>query len=233
MQYELIIIGATFRGCGIASASKAQSILVIEPSVVVGSDFALTFNTGKNWDAPLRNKGAQEFKDKLLKRNALTEDGMAATAAFSPMLSEWCIEHNIKIEFSCSVVSQDNNSLKVVGVDGFKEYSAEKIIDATPKPVNGKWLTVLITAPNDTAPGGLGPFIIRKSINPGDFLLSLQIPEDASWSEARAMFHRAWDMRPDKLKTAAITLIGCRFDYRNFHNPALALDAGITEGGAL
>ena len=228
---DTIILGATFRGCGIASSAPGKS-LILEPSIITGSDFALVFNTGTQWSHTLQTEGAKQFQAELQQRKALNERGAAATAAFSPLLTAWCLKRGIDIRLSTTVIEQNGPAIKVMDVEGMREYSARRIINAMPRPELGKWLTALVSAQEGLA-GGAGPFMLQPALIDGQYNLSFQIPDDATWSEARAMFHRAWDMRPASLKLASIMLVGTRFDYRNHPNPAMALDAGIIEGGAL
>ena len=87
----------------------------------------------------------------------------------------------------------------------------------------------MITAPSVLPDGGKGPFVMRHSLIDGEAYLAFQVPLDSSWSEARAMFHRAWDLRPVTLKYSSIMLTATRFDCRPFANPLVALDAGLCE----
>ena len=57
---DTLILGATFYGCGLASAIKNS--LVVESSISVGSDYAFAFMQGKNWLQPLTSPGAEEFR---------------------------------------------------------------------------------------------------------------------------------------------------------------------------
>jgi hypothetical protein len=43
-RYRLIILGASFYGCGLAAAHPGA--LLIEPAILVGSDFALSYFPG-------------------------------------------------------------------------------------------------------------------------------------------------------------------------------------------
>ena len=229
MQFDNIVLGASFFGCGLACALEGHT-LVLESSVVPGGDFSLQFESGTEWDSSLSNSEAVEFKAELLRRNALDGSGRLCIAALAPLLAQWCANHNVAIEYSCDVLQHDGRNVIAIGVDGPKQYSARRIADACPVPGPQKFLTALVTAPSFMPDGCMGPFILRQSIVQGEFHLSFSVPGDSTWSEARAMFHRAWDMRPAALKFSSILLVGTRFSCHNHSNPVFALDAGLSYG---
>ena len=122
-----------------------------------------------------------------------------------------------------------DESVVAVTAEGVREFEAEMIVDARPKAGQSKWLNAMIGAPAELPDGGRGPFVIRHSLIDGECFLSFQVPVDSCWSDVRAMFHRAWDLRPVSLKSSTIMLTATRFDYRQYENPLLALDAGVME----
>ena len=224
---DILILGATFYGCGIAARAKGK-VLVLDNNILPGWEFVHALNPGTEYDEKaLRTEGARGIYARLREVNALSTDGRVSLAGLSEVFAEWCLARHLPIEFGVDVVRQDAHHVVAVTPAGVEEYEAERIVDARPKAQNGKWLNAMITAPSVLLDGGKGPFMLRHSLLDGEVFLSFQVPDDATWSEARAMFHRAWDLRPTVLKYSTIMLTATRFDYRLFVNPLAAFDAGL------
>ncbi|MBQ9367125.1 MAG: hypothetical protein IJT83_05040 [Victivallales bacterium] len=226
---DILILGATFYGCGMAAVAKGK-VLVLDGNILSGWEFVHALNPGREYDGKvLRTEEAQGLYGRLRAVNALSADGRVSLAGLGEVFAEWCLARHLPIEFGVDVVRQDENHVVAVTPAGVEEYEAERIVDARPKAQSGKWLNAMITAPSVLPDGGKGPFMMRHSLVDGEAFLSFQVPEDASWSEARAMFHRAWDFRPTVLKYSTIMLTATRFDCRLYVNPLAALEAGICE----
>ena len=227
MKYDYIIWGATFYGCGMAACLKGN-VLVLEESVVPGSDWALSF-ARSTWEEPLTTRPAIDYKDALISHKALTEDGRLCIAALAPLMAQWCIDHGVRIAFSCNVVSHDGASVSVIGPGGPRQYETEHFIDARPRIFNGrKYVTALIRFEDaPLSPGMYGPFILTPSSVEGEYYLALPMQGTKEWPEARAAFHDAWNVRHAALEKAQLQLIGVQFDYGNAPNPAAAMEYGF------
>ena len=229
-RYDTIILGASFFGCGMASTCKGR-VLVLEESILPGGDFVLSLNPGRDYDeSQLRTDAARELYLRMREVNAVSLDGRVSLAGISEVMAAWCLTKELPVCFGVGVVQRDEHRVVVVTAEGVREFEAERIVDARPKSVQCKWLNAMIGAPAELPDGYKGPFVLRHSIIDGEFFLSFQVPVDSSWSEVRAMFHKAWDFRPASLKDSTIMLTATRFDYRQYANPLLALDAGVVEG---
>ena len=227
-MFDYIIIGATFHGCGIAAGLDGK-VLVLEDSVVPGSDWALCFDGG-SWDSQLTVPQAIAFKEALISHNALTNDGRLCVAALAPLMAEWCRTHGMNIEFSCSVVGFDETGVDAVGVQGPVHYDAVHVVDARPKVTGGrKFATGLMVSPDKVPAGIYGDFIITPSSVEGEYYLSLPMDGNMDWHGARSAFHKAWDERPAVLSNCNLLLIGTRFCYRNAPNPAVAIENGYLQ----
>jgi hypothetical protein len=218
MKYDCIIRGATFYGC---------NVLVLEESVVPGSDWALCFDAG-NWEETLVTKPALDFKEALLSHKALDEKGRLCIAALAPLMSQWCVSNGVRIEFSCNFISHEDGVVKVIGIEGPRQYETSHFIDARPRILNGrKRITGLMLhegQPLDM--GAYGDFMLTPSIVEGEYYLALTIPSAMKWPEARIAFHTAWDKRPAPLGDGQLQLIGVNFSYGNAPNPAAAIEYG-------
>ena len=228
IKTDILILGATFYGCGIAARAKGK-VLVLDNNILPGWEFIHALNPGRAYDeTTLRMEEARGIYARLRDVNALSDHGRVSLAGLSEVFAEWCLARHLPVVFGVDVIRQDANHVVAVTPAGVAEYEAERIVDARPKVQNGKWLNAMITAPSVLPDGGKGPFMMRHSLVNGEAFLSFQVPDDATWSEARAMFHRAWDLRPTVLKYSTIMLTATRFDYRPFANPLVAFDAGLS-----
>ena len=226
---DLLILGATFYGCGMASACK-RKVLVLDDNILPGWEFVHTLNPGKDYDEKtLHTEAVKELYAFLQEVNAISSEGRVSLAGLSEVFADWCLKRELSILFGVGLVQHDAHHVRVITPEGVHEYEAERIVDARPKAGEGKWLNAMITVPSVLPDGGKGPFVMRHSLIEGEAFLSFQVPDDATWSEARAMFHRAWDFRPVTLKYSTIMLTATRFDYHPFANPLVALEAGICE----
>ncbi|MDD4097890.1 MAG: hypothetical protein PHC30_03895 [Lentisphaeria bacterium] len=225
MIYDKVVIGASFFGCGLAVALGRVKIL--EPSCVVGADFALTFNGGERWDTKVVHPLAKEYLAMLREHRAIDDQGRAAVAAFSPLLAQWCRKQGLDIELSCSVVDYRRKRLKLMGVDGPKEYCVSKIHSAVPRRQRRSYLTALVSGPADLGDGVYGDFTLKRSLYPGEYYLQFGYHAFFFWEQARDVFHQKWAQRPEALRDCRLLLIGTAVDWHNFPNPAVALDWGL------
>ena len=228
-EFDRVVIGASFFGCGLAVRLGGAKIL--EPSCVVGADFALTFNGGEGWDAEPEHPEAREYLSMLRAHRALDDEGRTAVAALAPLLAEWCRKRALDMELSCSVVAIDGQDLHVMGVDGPKIYRARQIHDALPKPNSRKYLTGLVAGPEGLEDGRHGDYALRRSLYPGEYYARLECSGTDGWEHARRTWHQRWAQRPEALRDCRLMLIGTRFDLCNYPNPVIALDAGLLGKG--
>lgn len=228
-RYDTLILGASFFGCGMASACKGR-MLVLEEAILPGGDFVLSLNPGKDYDSSqFRTDAARELYLRMREVNAISSEGRVSLAGISEIMADWCLKNELPIFFGVGVVQRDEHRVVAVTAEGVKEFEAERILDARPKAGDGKWFNAMITVQAGLPDNCIGPFAMRHSIIDGECFLSFQVPVDSSWSDVRAMFHRAWDFRPSSLKNSTIMLTATRFDFRQYANPLLALDAGVLE----
>lgn len=224
-----VVLGATWYGCGAAVAAGRET-LVIERSMVPGRDFCLTFNPGKDWDAPLTHPLAQAFKAQLLHERAL-EAGRVTPAALAPFLAEWCLAQNCRMLFSCDLLEVKENSVTFRAVDGVHTVACQRIINAEPRSGSGKSLTALVCARNGTVPcGAYHGFELLPLRSPD--LAGLQLPLEAqcSWAEARKKLQQTWHNRPAALADCRILFSAPEFSVAGAPNPLLALERGLKEG---
>lgn len=227
-HYRRIVVGATYYGCGLAAAVP-EDTLVIEPSILVGSDFSLNFNPGKEWDYAPSQPAAAALMAELQKRDALV-GGRIHQPALTPVFSRWCLEHQLDIALATRVLARSGNELIVFNADGRHCLTADEIIDAS--PVIGE--TKRITASLLTDGSGRDFVGDRFEIIAGRFsteaFLLMSLPAATAWPDARMLLFKTWQERPAELRAYSIAAVGVRFDYHNFVNPVVALERGLNGG---
>ncbi len=222
-----LILGAGFYGCGLAA--RRPGALIVEPNVVPGAEFTLTFDPGRNWNAPVRHPLAVEFRRALETRRVL-ENGRVHQAALLPVFAKWCLDRGLEIRFTCVPVRRENNLVTLRDVEGELLVEAAEVIDTRPAPTTPKYLTAMIGLPMPTPPAcRRSPFELFPGIVPGEAHLRFPLPGSVTWPEARARFLRSWAERPVELADARLQLIGTRFTDCRFDNPVEALDRGLRE----
>ena len=218
-DYRQIILGATFYGCGLAAVSPDDT-LVIEPSILVGSDFTLNFNPGQQWDYVPSHAWAREFLRDLSVRNAL-EDGRIHQPALCPVFSKWCLDHNLNIALSTTVLNVNDNQVEIFDVEGRHVISADQIVDASPKCGLTKRITASLLTAGQWAGGAYGPFEIIAGRFSSEAFLLMELPVTVAWPEARLTLFNAWKQRPEVLRESSIAAVASQFDYHNFINRLL------------
>ena len=66
---ETLILGATFYGCGLAA--RIRNSLLVESSIIPGSDDVLAFSPGSGWENTFAHPLAEELRRALLACHAL------------------------------------------------------------------------------------------------------------------------------------------------------------------
>lgn len=226
-EFENIVIGATFYGCGLAAREPSETLL-LDAGTVPGWDFALTFDPGDDWDADLRHPAAGRFRNALRDKQVL-KDGALHCGAVASVFAGWCLEQNLRLEFLSQTLEADEREVRILNPSGIVHYRARNVIDARPRTGPTKHLTALLAHPerDAPAPARAGAFQILASPFPDESYLRMEIPGDLDWIEARRRFYLAWDDRDEALRDYRIVLLGTRFATREYANPCLALDHGL------
>ncbi len=224
-HYCHVVIGASFYGCGIAAAAPDDT-LVLEPSILVGSDYTLNFNPGKQWDYQPSHPLALKFMDELKKRNVLKEQHIHQPA-LSPIFSQWCIDSNIELALSSYVLEHNKHELTMFDINGRHQLSFDEIIDTRPQVGSPKRMTASIFSNGPECEGDYDSFEIIAGRFHSEAFLLMPIPAEMSWPEARIRLFNFWQKRPEKLKKCSIAATGVRFDYNDSINPVIALDRGL------
>ena len=220
---DTLILGATFYGCGLASAIKNS--LLVDSSISVGSDYAFAFLQGKNWSQPLVCAASEEFRQELIARYAL-EDDRLLPAALAPVLAAWCIKRQIQPLLGLEFIRKSGKVYTFIDWCGNEiNIEAEKVIDAR---CNGgkKIFTAAVFSGKILPEGKYGAFELFRT--PAEKIYTLEMPCNADDDPfiVRKKLHEVWTERPAVLAEAQIIWSASRISFPVFANAAAALDAG-------
>ncbi len=226
-RYRRIVIGATFYGCGVAA--REPETLILESSSLPGTDFTTVFLPGREWSHPLKHPAANRFRQMLVKNGILQREKLQ-TGGLVPIFSQWCLEQKLQIEFLSNIIRKENNRITVQSPAGITEFFSEEILDAelqNPK----KYLTALLSHPAKMFETLIYPeYRIVSGPFPDESCLMMEFPREKTWTMSRIAFFNAWNRRPPELREWTLVLIGTRFAFDIFPNPAVALDCGLSGG---
>ena len=227
-RYRLIILGASFYGCGLAAAHPGA--LLIEPAILVGSDFALSYFPGTVSEGTPLHPEAEAFREELAVRGAL-HNGRLHLAALSPLLSDWCLQRKLVLLLNTEILEYDAHGVQIMNIHGKQTLEAEQIIDARPKYTNGrKYLGAVLSMAAPPVPEGrFGDLELCYGALPGEAYVRISLPENCGWPEARRRLYSTWENRPEELASLKFGICGNRFGSDQFPNPLAALSAGLNK----
>ena len=181
-RYRLIILGASFYGCGLAAAHPGA--LLIEPAILVGSDFALSYFPGTVSDEAPLHPEAEAFREELAARGALHNERLHL-AALSPLLSDWCLQRKLALLLNTEILEYDAHSVQIMNIHGKQTLEAEQIIDARPKYTNGrKYLGAVLSMAASGAEGRFGSGTCSGAL-PGEAYVRIFLPKTATGGSAQ------------------------------------------------
>ncbi len=223
---DTLILGATFYGCGLASAIKNS--LLVDSSISVGSDYAFAFLQGKNWSQPLVCAASEEFRQELIARYAL-EDDRLLPAALAPVLAAWCIKRQIQPLLGLEFIRKSGKVYTFIDWGGNEiNIEAEKVIDAR---CNGgkKIFTAAVFSGKILPEGKYGAFELFRT--PAEKIYTLEMPCNADDDPfiVRKKLHEVWTERPAVLAEAQIIWSASRISSPVFANAAAALEPGCKD----
>ena len=226
-HYPAIVLGATVRGCGIAAATPGS--LILDPEILPGANWALTFDPGRNWEAAAPEiPVARRLLDELCNRKAVVA-GALNNAAFAPVFARLCLDGGWKFKLDSRVVSVEGDTVSYFDAEGMHQVRGDRVIDAAPRFDNGKkYVTALLQTPDPTGPAKFGEVEILPRSN-SEAVVMLPLPATDEWPEARRKFRAFWEARPAPLREAAVLLTAVRFAERRFDKPVAELEAGWKE----
>ncbi len=222
-----LVIGASCRGCGIASVRPDS--LILERTNQPGSEFTLTgmpIKIAQDPSSLFRSAAASRFQEELLRRKAIV-NGRLHHAALTPILCKWILEHRLDLRLNAPIVRQTGNQVQYMNAQGLQTCEADEIIDARPVPGKEKYLYSVLS---DAGPGTFDSIEIGETISPDRFFLRYPFPLETTYDESRRNLIEWWNHRPGALRTARLLWSAAEFSFDTVRNPAEELDRGMERG---
>lgn len=236
---NVLVIGATLAGIGIAYAGKERT-LIVERTSGPGQEYIGCFHPGERLDEATRTEASKAFRDELVQRNLLSAENRLHVGALTPLLLNRIQRDGLRVLFLTEVISIEQEkdgvySITLFNASGLRQIRARHIVDTTSMCVS--------------APGYL-PEIRRKSINavlhntdrqanlpvvedgeaevvqgrfPAELFLKLRVAPADDWPTARHKLHQYWANRPASFGSWTMAMVADVFEIGAAEGP-LKLD---------
>ena len=249
MDYDVIIIGATFTAAGLVKA-YGNRCLVLERRPQAGYEFLNAINFGTDYDTPLKSCEAKELYTKFKEKDAFDGERLCLFSC-AELLYRIFEGNNIMLNMEIISINKAEDGYEVTahGVSGWRTFTAKKIIDTTVRSemIEEKSLNILVNADKETE------LILPENIKAetkrwgyeGDTLIKCFVDKDANYIAGRSQVANVIEQLPKEYKVA---LVADSFDHAvkpgypkvengilyisscGYKNPLLAFDAGVVYG---
>ncbi|GHV44468.1 hypothetical protein FACS189492_0870 [Clostridia bacterium] len=241
---DTLILGASAFGCGFAVTCR--DCMVIEPLLLVGSEFAATYRcTPLRISRGLSNEG-QKLIEEMLERDILTPDGDLSVSPVSGLLANALLEANVPVLLMSrvnNVVRRDDEwRVSYFGMNGWGHIDCRRVLDTTALgmgfktgnvPCATKALCAMLCAdalPNvkDVAGFSRGELSVSKGRFADERILKLSVSRDMSYTDARLKMLQQWETLGDSAFAGwRIAAIASMFDY-SYEKPIdMTVDKGF------
>lgn len=233
-EYSLLICGATFAGLGAAVAAHEanRSVIVVERTAMVGREFIDAFNPGRLWGKPKTTLG-NKFRDELLARNLMVEDGNGDGSvhlpALHPVLCHLIKQRGLKVKFLTEIieVAEHNGNYLVTLLDasGIHQVIADEIWDTSTQRLTQpghlfvpthKRLNAYLHHHGTQETTLPAPIDHSMSIARGRFhyevILRVCVPPKYDWLQAKQWLHPYWEARSEEWKSWTIAAVAGAFE---------------------
>lgn len=243
MEYDVIVLGATFTAAGIAT-ELGEKCLVIERRPQTGYEFFNSLKFGDSYDKEVKNEPTKLLIDEFKRKNAFTEKSINlfnCASAFYSLLSGKNVLLNTEI---ISIEKCDDNfTVKTHGVSGHRSFNAKRIIDTRvlPHQIHQKSLNFLVDSHLTVDSDNVST--VYNFGHEGDTVVKCYVPNDCSYITARKTVADIVESLPEGNKVmfvADMFDITVEGDYplndngiillpsQYFANPFLSFDAGVS-----
>jgi hypothetical protein len=246
-EWPIVVLGSSFVGLGAACAAPDQ-VLVIERSMLVGSEWIAGYQAGEIWNKEAVTVAARELRLELIQRGLIGEGGAVHLPAMAPVLFRWIKEHQLQVQFLSETIgiepSGDGYDVTLYNASGYQRIRAGQILDTTGECLSqperraasptstGKAIHAMLHGPDSLETGvmiereGLTA-TVTPGLLPGEALLRLPLSVDAGWPVARRSLHEFWKARPEAWRDWTITAVADVFTVEAPRGPHL-LAPGLT-----
>ena len=252
MQYDVIVLGATFTAAGLLQ-EYGDKCLVLERRPQAGYEFLNAIKFGAGYNKPLQTEQAKALYEAFCAKKAFYGERVMLFDCAGPFYR--LLEgKNVMLNMEIVSVDAKDGGFEVTahGVSGYRTYTANKVIDTRvhDEMIEKKSLNILVyseTKAPFTAPEGTST---EQWGYADDILLKCPVPVNANYIEARKAAMAVVEKLPADYKLLLVpdmfdcTLCGTYPTEKDgivylpslaYENPLLAFDAGVlyAKGGVL
>ncbi len=252
MNYDVIVIGATFTAAGLVQA-YGDKCLVLERRPQAGYEFLNAAKFGTDYAEKLVSDEAIALEEQFVEKNAFDGDRIClfdCASSYYKLLEG----KNVLLNMEIVSVEKIDGGFEVTahGVSGYRTFTAKKVIDTTVHKdmVEAKTLNLLVNTDEENAAPLPADLKTEKWGYEEDTLIKCAVAVNDGYIEARRAVAALIDALPAEYRVAFVA--DC-FDYEvksgypvekdgivympsaAYKNPLLAFDAGVlyAKGGAL
>lgn len=195
--------GGSAFSCG-ASLRNPQDTLIVEPGILLAPEFAATL-APVGLTEPHSRAGKELLRQ--LKQAKLAADGKVHAPPLSEFFALQLLRKKCSVLLKCQLVElvRENGvwNATVCGIDGFSRITAERIIDTTPSGwrdigadlIQSRFLCATLYGPPAQMPQDhLRCASLITGPLPGEQILRIELPANATWHDARLRFHDLWNI---------------------------------------
>ena len=247
MEYDVIVLGATFLGAGIAEA-LGDRCLIIDRRPQAGYEFINSLKFGSGYDQPLKTEAAKSLLKNFELNGAFMGDRICLFEC-APHFYSLLLDKNVLLNTEIISVERDGDLFAVTthGVSGYRVHKAKTVIDTRPSPekTTDKYLNFVVNTDCDAE---LPKQLITERFGyEWDTVIKCKVDFTDSYATARKkVFETAF-----RLNGYKVVIVADEFEYslkntkptsengiyclpsQSFQNPILAYDAGVVLGGEL
>lgn len=244
MQYDVIVLGATFTAAGLLQVYK-DKCLVLERRPQAGYEFFNAINFGTDYNKQLQTDAAKALREKFIEKKAFNGERICLFDCAAPFYSLLKGKNvMLNMELVSIIPTPDRFSVTVHGVSGYRTYSAKTIIDTRvhQNMIAEKTLNLLVSSENCDLLDLPSSFKLEKWGYTTDVLIKCPVDVKANYLDARKAVADVIRILPEGCKAALVAdMFDCRlkgsYPYKkdgityipssSYSNPLLAFDAGV------
>lgn len=200
---KTLLYGGSAFSCG-ASLRAPRETLIVEPGILLAPEFAATL-APVELSEPHSDAGTELLR--RLKQQKLAADGKIHAPPLSDFFAVQLLRKKCRALLNCQLTElvRENGvwNATICGIDGFSRISAERIIDTTPSGwrdigtglIQSKYLCATLYGPPAQMPQDrLRCSSLIAGPLPGEQILRVDLPANATWHDARLRLHDLWNI---------------------------------------